>query len=90
MHFCMRMTAKLRQKRNGNDRIRFIFVDTGFGIANTVKKNFKEKVQQLFGKMLGLGIAINDAQLIQSAFNGDFRTSTNQDNRGNGLVTVKK
>ena len=70
-----------------DDRIRFIFVDTGDGIAKTVRKNFTEKIQQLFGNITGL--TINDAQLIQSAFNGDFRTATKQENRGNGLVTIK-
>ena len=67
--------------------VRFIFVDTGPGIAHTVRKNFPEKVQQILSKLLKC--VINDAQLIQSAFNGAFRTSTRQDNRGNGLVTVK-
>ena len=72
---------------NEDDRIRFIFVDTGHGIAKTVRKNFPEKLQQLFGDITAL--TLNDAQLIQSAFNGDFRTSTKQENRGNGLVTIK-
>ena len=71
-----------------DDRIRFIFVDTGDGIAKTVRKNFAEKIKLLFGDITGL--TINDAQLIQSAFNGDFRTATKQENRGNGLVTIKE
>ena len=70
-----------------NNCTHFIFVDTGPGIPKTVRKNFPEKIRQLFGDLTGF--AINDAQLIHSAFSGDFRTSTEQDNRGNGLVTIK-
>lgn len=71
---------------HADDCTRFIFVDTGLGIAKTVRKNFPEKIQQIFGELIG---STNDAQLIQSTFNGDFRTKTNQENRGNGLATIK-
>ena len=40
----------------------FIFVDTGPGIAKTVRKNFPEKIQQLFGDITGF--AINDDSLF--------------------------
>ena len=71
-----------------NNYIHFIFVDTGLGIATTVRKNFPEKIQQLLSEIFSLGL--NDAQLIASAFNGDFRTATNEKNRGNGLTTVRE
>lgn len=70
------------------DYTHFIFIDTGRGIASTVRKNFPEKIRQIFGNFIkNVG---NDAELIQSAFHGEFRTATKQGYRGNGLVTVKK
>lgn len=67
-----------------NGYIQCIFVDTGFGIAKTVRKNFMEWVGNT------LGVYTKDAILIESAFNGDFRTATKEPNRGNGLNSVKK
>lgn len=61
-----------------NNRVRITFLDTGMGIAKTVKKNFFEKAK----------IFVNDADLMYSAFSGDFRTSTNEDYRGNGLPSI--
>lgn len=62
------------------DSVKFVFVDTGFGIANTVKKKFWEK----------LGINNADSELIYSAFYGGFRTETNLKNRGLGLPALKE
>ena len=66
-----------------DDGIRFVFVDTGQGIARTVKKKLHERV----GNALGIGST--DSKLIESAFNGDYRSQTNNPNRGNGLLRVK-
>lgn len=66
------------------DHVRFVFVDTGMGIAKTVRKNFKEKIANIFG------IKTKDATLLQSAFEGEFRTQTKEEHRGNGLSTVKE
>lgn len=62
-----------------DNRVRIAFLDTGMGIANTVRKNFFEK-SRLF---------TNDADLMYSAFNGDFRTTTEEDHRGNGLPSIR-
>lgn len=67
-----------------DDYIRFVFVDTGVGIAKTVRKNFKEKVRALFGLNIG------DGDLLRSTFSGDFRTQTKEGYRGNGLSTVRE
>lgn len=66
-----------------DDYIRCIFVDTGQGIAKTVRKNFAEKLTEL------LGLGWDDSNLIRSAFNGDYRSSTNEKHRGNGLSSVR-
>lgn len=69
-----------------DDQVRCVFVDTGFGIAKTARKKINESLR------LKLGIQVDDAKIIQSIFNSDFRTyrtSTNEDYRGNGLVSVR-
>ena len=67
-----------------DDYIRCVFVDTGFGIAKTARKNFKEKIR------LTLGMKVDDAGIIKSIFDGDFRTATNKTYRGNGLSAVRE
>ena len=63
--------------------MRCIFVDTGFGIAKTARKNFGEKFRAFFG------MKVDDSKIIESVFNGDFRTATNFRYRGNGLLAVR-
>lgn len=63
-----------------NGKISFIFVDTGLGIATTVRKNFFEK----------MNFRANDAELIESAFLGEFRTETGKHNRGLGLPALRQ
>lgn len=58
--------------------IRFIFIDTGLGIATTVKKKMIERLTS------------NDAKLLESAFKGEFRTETQQANRGLGLPALRE
>ena len=67
-----------------DNKVNCIFVDTGKGIAKTVRKNFKEKIERLFG------VGTKDSELIESAFEGEFRTQTGEDYRGNGLSSVKR
>lgn len=68
---------------HSGDYVRCIFVDTGFGIARTARKNFGEKFRTFFG------MKVDDSKIIESVFNGDFRTATNLKYRGNGLSTVR-
>lgn len=70
------------------DYIRIIFVDTGTGIAKTVKTNFFEKTVKFFKAEKFWGKT--DVQLMKSAFDGEFRTQTNEKHRGNGLATIRE
>lgn len=64
--------------------VRCVFVDTGLGIAKTARKNFGEKLKEFFH------VQLNDSKIIESIFNGDFRTATNEKYRGNGLSSVRE
>lgn len=59
------------------------FVDNGKGIPETLRKNFFEILRQKVDSRV-------DAKLILSALNGDFRTRTEQHNRGFGLPKIFK
>lgn len=59
----------------------FVFLDTGDGIPKTVFKKLHEKFI-LIGK--------SDAEFIQSALGGEFRTKTEQKHRGKGLNEIDK
>src|SRR5699024_953534 len=65
-----------------DEKVKFSFLDTGIGIPKTVNKNFFEKIN-----LLGLK---NDAELILSALNGEFKTATKQVYRGKGLPKFTK
>ena len=67
-----------------DDYVRCVFVDTGLGIAKTARKNFGEKLRTFFH------IELDDSKIIESIFNGDFRTATNEKYRGNGLSSVRE
>ena len=69
---------------HSGDFVRCIFVDTGYGIAKTARKNFGEKFRTFFG------MRVDDSRIIESVFNGDFRTATNLRYRGNGLLAVRE
>lgn len=64
--------------------VRFVFVDTGAGIARTVRKKWIEKMKKLFGTK------VIDSDLISSTLRGDFRTQTKEKFRGNGLSGVRE
>ena len=64
-----------------NGFFRFVFLDTGAGIWKTIRKNnWAEK----------LTLTSSQADVIISALNGAFRTSTAMYNRGNGLPSIKQ
>jgi hypothetical protein len=73
-------------ERIGLKKLRFVFFDTGRGIPNTVRLNFRENILRFFG---GQKI-VSDAELIQSALEGNFRTRTNEAFRGKGLPQIAK
>ena len=62
------------------DRVNFVFLDTGKGIPSTVKKNFAEIVSRI--------VNANDAKFIKSALKGGFRTETGELHRGKGLPEI--
>ena len=62
--------------------VKMVFLDTGDGIPETLRKNWLEKIKLLNVK--------DDCELIQSALNGDFRTRTEQKYRGKGLPKIYK
>jgi hypothetical protein len=61
-----------------NNLIDFVFLDTGLSIPSTVKRKFKER------------FFANESRLVSSALNGEFRTSSGEFFRGNGLPKIKK
>ncbi len=70
---------------NRDKDIRFVFLDTGQGIPNTVRKDWAERIRDLFGDVAGNS---GDSDYIEAALKGDFRTETNQRFRGKGLPEV--
>lgn len=67
---------------NSDNCIKFIFLDTGVGIPETLSYNFPEKIANLFSGQK------RDASFISSALKGDFRTETRERNRGKGLPGI--
>ena len=61
----------------GNE-LRFVFLDTGKGIPETIRKNLLEK----------LSIVGSDSRFIASALEGAFRTDTGDKHRGKGLPEI--
>lgn len=66
-----------------DDYVQYIFLDTGAGIPNTVRKNFKELVKNIFNKSNSL-----DSFLLESALKGEFRSKTKERTRGKGLPNI--
>lgn len=64
------------------NKIQFVFLDTGRGIAQTVYKKTIEKFGELFVKEK------NDTYYIISALNGEWRSTTAESYRGKGLPSV--
>lgn len=65
-------------------KVKFLFLDTGLGIGNTVQKHsLYEKVANRIG-------ASSESRFIMSALNGEFRTQTQKTNRGKGLPFIKE
>lgn len=77
----------LKMKRNWyifaerkEDRVHFVFLDTGLGIPTTVRYTLLEKSINIIKR--------NDAAYIASALRGENRTETKQSNRGKGLPGI--
>lgn len=70
---------------NLESEIRFVFLDSGMGIPNTVRKNWVEILKDSFGMLLG---DRGDPDYIEAALQGKFRTETRQENRGKGLPEI--
>ena len=68
------------------DGIRVIFLDTGKGIPGTVKKTKMERMKEVFSILMN----VDEKMILKSAFDGEFRSSTGEKNRGNGLPQIYK
>ena len=66
---------------NRENGVHFVFLDTGDGIPDTVRKSFTEIIR-------GWMVKSDDAKMIASALRGEFRTETKQDYRGKGLPQI--
>jgi hypothetical protein len=69
--------------------IHLSLLDTGDGIPHTVKKKASEKALILAEKItLGMIRGMDASALIQSALEGEIRSSTGKEHRGNGLPQI--
>jgi len=62
--------------------VHFTFLDNGFGIPRTIRKKPFEKLADIFK-------GLKDSELITSALEGEFRTSTGYKWRGKGLPKIR-
>lgn len=67
-----------------NEKIKITFLDTGYGIPNTVRKKIDERIKEMMSKEK------TDAEYIYSALKGEFRTATKQKHRGEGLPFINE
>lgn len=67
-----------------DEKVSVTFIDTGYGLPNTVRKKRTEIIQDMIkkGKL--------DKDYILSALKGEFRTSTNKKHRGEGMPYIHK
>ena len=65
---------------NSDKQIQFVFLDTGEGIPNTIRRDFFEKIRSM--------VTNSDAFFISSALKGAFRTETEQGHRGKGFPEI--
>ena len=72
------------EANNENNKICITFLDTGLGIPNTVRRKNTEKVLEM------ISIEKADSSYIISALKGEFRTKTNQHNRGKGMPLINE
>lgn len=71
---------------NCQSDIRFVFLDTGVGIPSTIRKNWRERIND---KVKGIiGSKADDPLYIEAALHGEFRTETKQGHRGKGLPEI--
>ncbi|WP_379092489.1 hypothetical protein [Pedobacter sp. UC225_65] len=61
-----------------NAKVEFCFVDNGDGIINTIHVR------------LGKRLLLSPEEILERAFEGEFRSRTKQKNRGRGLIVIKK
>lgn len=66
-----------------NDRIDFVFLDIGLGIPKTVLKKHSEKL----AKYVPLYV-LDEGNIVKSALEGEYRSKTEEPNRGQGLPQV--
>lgn len=67
---------------NCESDIQFIFLDSGSGIPNTIRKNWTERLKDFINGDK------DEPTYIEAALKGAFRTETNQGYRGKGLPEI--
>lgn len=67
-----------------DNRIDIVFLDTGYGIPTTVRKNWIEKMSV---RLLQIN---QDSYFIRSALKGEFRSQTRDPSRGKGLPQISE
>jgi len=64
----------------------FSILDTGVGIPKTIRKNFREKINEF---VVDLPLIRNsDSNLLKSVLDGKFRTKTKMEYRGKGIPMI--
>ncbi len=63
--------------------VKFSFVDNGKGILNTIKLRLKDTFAKVFGDL-------DDALILEQAFDGKFGSRTRLSYRGRGLPVIRK
>ena len=63
--------------------VKFCFVDNGRGILNTIKIRFQDTFAKVFGDL-------DDALILEQAFDGKFGSRTRLSYRGRGLPVIRK
>lgn len=82
------LIARFNKKANN---VRFVFLDRGLTIPYTVRKSVSEQIEDAIPEVVKRLVPIvssQDAELVLSALEGDFRTTTRQANRGKGLPMI--
>ncbi|TCJ12179.1 hypothetical protein EPD60_16680 [Flaviaesturariibacter flavus] len=61
-------------------KVFFSFVDNGVGIINTIRRRFGQLVAD----------QVDDTRILHKAFSGEYRSRTQQAERGKGLVSIRE
>lgn len=75
---------------NSNDILKFIFLDTGEGIPETIRKKTMERFKEEFYEYTNINLGLSDNKYILSSLLGQDRSETQLSYRGKGLPRIYK